>query len=186
MHREFICHTHCIFLYYVLQSIILSERVMEWASGNVEKIANSLHAVLRGGGHLCSQLYIFWLSTWKTDHVDHPACLAMELATQIVLKWLASSKHYGWLVSKARKTSCKLSSHNREPKEEVCLLKEKTAPQHTQSPQFRLTLGIGNTDKHSAIPPWSIHLYQRSNMPWQLSLSARLGNKLEVCLQGRF
>lgn len=26
MHCEFICHTHYIFLYYVLQSIMLSER----------------------------------------------------------------------------------------------------------------------------------------------------------------
>jgi hypothetical protein len=62
MHCEFICHTHYIFLYYVLQSIILSEKVMEWASGNVKKIANSFHAVLRGGAYFCSLLCIY--SEW--------------------------------------------------------------------------------------------------------------------------
>lgn len=52
-------HTQCIFLYYVLQSIILSERVVEWASGNGEKIANSLPAVERRWASLQSTLYIF-------------------------------------------------------------------------------------------------------------------------------
>lgn len=75
----------------------------------------------------------------------------MELATQIMQKWLDSTKHYGCLINKVRKISCKLN----------CLPmtgegKDSVSP---QSFHFRLSIGIGNTDKHSATPPWNTHLY---------------------------
>lgn len=35
---------------------------MEWASGNVKKIANSLHAALRVGKYFCSVLCVYTLS----------------------------------------------------------------------------------------------------------------------------
>lgn len=78
---------------------------MEWASGNVKKIANSLHAALRVGISAVSSVYMQQVSTQQTDHVESSTSLAMELTTYILLKLPTGPSNMPAPLTKPRKVS---------------------------------------------------------------------------------
>lgn len=126
---------------------------MEWASGNVKKIANSLHAALRVGKYFCSVLCVYTASehtaNWPCRGLNVPGNGISHLYTTEITY---QPKQHACPINKAQKSFMwtKQSFPEVGIKMRSGSLKKKQAPWNSQ---VRLTtdLSTGNMDKRLAI-----------------------------------
>lgn len=128
---------------------------MEWASGNVKKIANSLHAALRGGKYFCSVLCVYTASehtaNWPCRELNIPGNGINHLYTNEITY---RPKQHACPINKAQKSFmwAKQSFPEVGIKMRSGPLKKKQQPP-TPKQSNRLTKGLstGNMDMCSAI-----------------------------------